>query len=642
MKHSRAYKFMYVLLIGSVSAAMFYTYSLLSKGQSELLKNLETLYMQQAKELALNYDAEIHRHIHYDLYASLKHNKKLRRELLHALKMLPHSFYQHAYLVYRDKKGVFRYLLGVPEEKELRFNTPLKNKREVLQKTFRSKNDYVELLQHAKSTDVVYVHPLSINKRLQGAVVLEFSFGLFESVEQTLSSVFDIFKAMLLVFLLVFLFLLYQVYLNFKTKKDIYVDALTGAYNRHFLRKFLEDADMNHYQILMLDIDHFKKINDNYGHKAGDFILTEVARIVRSQIRPDDVFIRYGGEEFLLFIHRKSPHQLLAKNIAYRIKNKIQDTLFTYDGIPIKVTVSIGVNCFPEEFPKINDAIKYADEMLYIAKRNGRNQVVSDLKKIENFKVTTKLSLYDVKLALEEKRIVCHYQPVYDTQEKTIAFAEALVRLKDKDDRLLTPDLFLESVEKTNVYQTLMFRVFEIVLATLEESPVGLSINLNVSDIVNDTLYEGILERLQTHEHVCNKLIIELHGDETIAAFEILAKRLEKLRLMKIRIALDNFAARSAFGQYQVFKKLHTDSVHIDGTIVKELAISKTAYKMIKSVLYMAEELELEVVAEHVHSQEIFIRLKELGVRYLQGYFIARPLEKADELILCLKRLEKF
>jgi len=155
--------------------------------------------------------------------------------------------------------------------------------------------------------------------------------------------------------------------LSIKTKKESIIDPLTSTYNRNFLRSFLKSINPARYQIMMLDIDHFKKINDNFGHKAGDLILREVAAVIKSELREKDRIIRFGGEEFLIFLYKEKKECPAAENISKRLKEKIEKRTFTYENTPIHITVSIGITSNPEHFKSVPDAIKRADEMLYIA-----------------------------------------------------------------------------------------------------------------------------------------------------------------------------------------------------------------------------------------------------------------------------------
>ncbi len=596
----------------------------------------------QALELAKNTQNEINNHIHYDLVASLKTNKRLRKELSHALAMLPEAFYQKVYICTKTKEGDIRYLIGkLSPRNNTKFFTQINIDPKLIDRVYTSKQYVISKKTVGKETRVIFVSPIIVANKVQGALVLSFSFSLFNDIDILLSNIDKIFYTIVLIVLWIVVLLLFQEYVNNKTKKEVFVDALTGAYNRHYLRKFLEDADMQHYQIMLLDIDHFKKINDTYGHKAGDFILSETATLIRSEIRNEDIFIRYGGEEFLLFIYRKDKNQQLAKNIAYRIKEKIQTYEFHYEDLLLKVTVSIGVNCFAEEFPKISDAIKYADDMLYAAKRNGRNQVVSDLKRIENFKVIRQLTLFDVKQALEEKRVLCHYQPTFNVKTKLFSYAQALARIKNQDGEILLPDRFLKNIEKTNLYRNVNIAVLDKVFEQLPTSNIPIGINIDITDLLDDTYFEYLKEKLKRDEQNRGKLRIELHIKQEITNFEHIINRCSELKKMDVGFALDHFAVNSAFTLYEIFSKLPIEMINIDGTLIEEIKESQTARTLVKSIIYMANGLGVDVTASHVCSKEIYDYLLEIGIIYMEGFFIMKPTETIAEFEAGLNRCKK-
>ena len=631
MKRGSLYTFLYIFFIAALVIAVFHTHSLLQSTQAKLKANLEQLYTMQALELAKNTQHEIDNHIHYNLVASLKKNRKLRRELTHALAMFPEAFYQQAFLCTKTKSGEIRFLIGKYDQKKgVRFFETIDFDKELIDRVYRYKHYVIDKKVMGAETKITFVSPIIVAKRVQGAFVLAFSFSLFNDIDTLLSEINHIFASIVVIVLLIVVLLFLQEYVNVKTKKEVFVDALTGAFNRHYMRKFLESADMAHYQIMLLDIDHFKKINDTYGHKAGDFVLSETAALIRGEIRSDDVFIRYGGEEFLLFVHRKEKNQQLAKSIAYRIKEKIQEHEFHYEDLVLRVTVSIGVNCFVEEFSKVSDAIKYADDMLYVAKRNGRNQVVSDLKKVENFKVIKQLTLYDVKRALEAKQVLCHFQPALDVKTKGISHAQALVRIEDEDGEILLPDRFLHNIEKTNLYRSVNIVVLEKVFEQLPKSRVPVGVNLDIADLLDDLYFEHLLQKVTSHPQLAQKLRIELHITQEVASLERIADRCKELKKRGVGCTLDHFTINSPYTLYEIFSRLPIDMLNIDGAIIEEIAKSDTAKTIVKSILYMAKELGVDVTAEHVCSKEIYDYLCQIGVEYMEGFYIARPMERVE------------
>ncbi|MBC7319370.1 GGDEF domain-containing protein, partial [bacterium] len=166
-----------------------------------------------------------------------------------------------------------------------------------------------------------------------------------------------------------------------EAEKLAITDPLTGLFNRRFLEEKLANelirakAYGNYLSVVMADIDHFKRINDTYGHKVGDEVLKLLAVILKANIRGEDIVARYGGEEFVILLHNVSKYD--AFRIAERIRIEIEETSFEEVGVPEKVTVSFGISCFPGDGEDPIDLLKKADQALYQAKSLGRNRVVT-------------------------------------------------------------------------------------------------------------------------------------------------------------------------------------------------------------------------------------------------------------------------
>ena len=591
--------------------------------QKDINGNVEKLFIHQAGEFANSINTLIKSKIKKDVCDELKNNASLREFLEHNMNMLITSSYKFVYVLYRDKKGNYRYLLDGSKKDKGEFGQKLNVDKKVWNEVYKTQKDKIVNQTNLETLWITYLKPIITQDHVDAVIAIDFSNKLPKKVSSAILPVNKIFHYIFLAIFVILLILLYQTILGIKTKRESFTDSLTQIYNRTYLREFLSKINIEQYQILMFDIDHFKGINDSYGHKAGDFILQKMAKIIKNEIRDEDVFVRYGGEEFLVFL-KKGELLDTGFKIAQRLNVKVATENFIYENKQIGVTISIGVNCNPHKFKNIHEAIKYADEMLYIAKRNGRDQVVKESSQ-KHSQVTEQFSINKIKDALENNKVLCYFQPIFSGDGKIITKYEALVRIKHQD-KIITPNLFLDSIMHTNIYNDITKRVLEVVFSHIELHKKVISVNLNFSDITDNTIYGIIKSEIVKNKKFASYLIVELLENEKINHIELIEKRLKELKDYGIQIAIDDFG--SGYSNYEIFKVLDIDIVKIDGSIIKDIDNSQTAYKIVKSIVVLAKELQLKIVAEYVHNEDVFNIVSKLGIDSLQGFYLSEPLEK--------------
>ncbi|WP_457747244.1 GGDEF domain-containing protein [Sulfurimonas sp.] len=369
----------YFVLFVTVCLVIIYMYYSLSATEEELKKNMQGIFIEQSKGFTNNIDDLIHKELGgKNLYETLQKDKNLRDKLESSLYIIANNSFKYVYILYKDKYGDYRYLLDGSHNERGEFNQIFTTTNEKWDKVYKQqKSDIIE----QKVVDtlwVTYLQPIVTNKKTDAIIVIDFSLVLKKELSIATQNIKSVFVYLLIAIGFLLLILIYQLAIYSKTKMDSYTDALTQTYNRLYLRKFIEKENLEKYQIIMIDIDYFKDVNDQYGHAVGDFILSKIASTINKEIRSDDVLVRYGGEEFILFTKKKSKVTKVI-DIAQRIRKSIEQSCFVYDNHKIYITVSIGVTLDIKEHKTIHQAIKYADEMLYIAKETGRNKVIYDI-----------------------------------------------------------------------------------------------------------------------------------------------------------------------------------------------------------------------------------------------------------------------
>lgn len=614
----------YSLIFITIVVAIVYIYLSLQNTQTKLSQNIDTLFISQAKDFASNLETHLKQHIKKDIYATLKNNKKLRDTLTHEISILTTNSYKYIYILYRDAHGNYRFLADGSKEDRGEFDEKLNVNKEVWNRAYENQKPQLFYQNDLDGLWISYITPVVLNSKTEAIIGIDFSSKVPQTIIHAMDPLDKVFEYIFIAIFIMLMILLYQTFLNFRIKKDAITDPLTQAYNRNYLRDLLNNINIAKYQIIMLDIDHFKNINDRYGHKVGDNILHDIAAIIQKQIRSDDIFIRFGGEEFLLFIHKETSTETLAKYIAQRIRKKIEETIFYYNELAVNVTISMGISCKPEHFKSINEAIKYADEMLYVAKKEGRNKIVTNVSTYSNTTENKKLHINEVQEAIEKQQIVCYYQAIFNAKTEKVEKYEALVRIK-KEDRLVLPNDFLPKIMYTNIYNQLTKIILQTVFTKIKQHEVQISVNLNFSDILNNDIFKIIINELEQNKAFASWLIIELLEYELLEANELFSEKIKAIKAYGVKIAIDDFG--TGYANYNVFQNIPIDIIKIDGSLIKNIDHSEISQKIVHSIVVLTQELSIQTVAEFVHSKEVLEVVQELDVDSLQGFYLAKPME---------------
>ncbi len=617
----KRFKYIDKISIALLVAAIFtfgYIYTHVLHLENKLLANIQKSYISHTSEIARNIDSYLNEKVEGSLLITLKSNPSLRAELERTLSLFITSTYKYIFIAYKDQKGRYRYLLDGSLSDKGFFNQKLDVKKSVWNRVYATKKPDTILHHESKQIFITYLYPIVRNGTTQAILAIDFSSFFPQTIAQNVEPLKQIVFIVIIALALLLFFLVYQFILLQRTKKASLIDPLTLVYNRTFLREFLDREDFSKYYILMADVDHFKKINDNYGHKVGDQILYQVAQTIHHVIRPQDILVRYGGEEFLIFIPKEIP-ETKAVEIANRIKESIESKIFHVEDHNLKLTISIGVNLHPEHYKNVSDALKEADNRLYEAKRGGRNRIVHTSK----ISKETPLDIHEIEAALNEDRIFCLYQPIIDLNTNKPIKYEALVRLKSKEGKTIPPYLFLDQIAYTTAYLDLTQKVLQLAFDTIKKKGHPISINLKFSDIADNKIFEIILQEIDSHKELASKLTIELLESEALDRIEIIKEHIKKIRSYNVTIAIDDFG--SGYSNFDIFRHLPIDILKIDGSLVKNITTEKISLTTIKSIQIFAKELGIRTVAEYVENKEIVEAIKALGITYAQGYYFSPP-----------------
>ncbi len=615
MKNLRWYLLLLLAIFIGVAILFFQT----PKTEQQLSSNLKKIVTDHTFFLAKNIEELLEQKLTTlkDLPHLLQSRPQLRQDLNQALSLLSTPTFPYVYLVYKDHKGHFRYLLDGSKEDRGDFN----QKIDVLPRwnaIFQTKKPLVIEHHKLQTLWITYLYPILSHNKVQGIVAIDFSSHFFKVLYTALEPLKYLSTFIFAIVSFLLLVVIFQIFIYLKTKKESLTDSLTGLYNRTFLRHFLDDKNIEDYYVFMFDIDHFKSINDTYGHKVGDYVLQTVANLLKQNLRGDDIIVRYGGEEFLGFIKKSSPKNAIA--IAERIRKAVENYRFKINDHEFTTTLSVGINLHPERFKKSSNALKYADELLYMAKRSGRNKVVYQ-KESATTSVQT-LPTIKIKELIEDGGLFCQFQPIFDIQTQKIIKYEALVRLKDKTT-IYYPNQFLPNIQFTTLYTLLTQNVLRIVLDKIKQTNKDISINLSFSDITDNKIYYNVLSTLTQQQELAPKLTIELLETEALDHKELITQRLHELKDLGVHVAIDDFG--SGYSNFTIFQELPIDILKIDGNLIKNIPHDHMALSIASAIAQFANSIGVETIAEFVENEAILHTLKKIGIRYAQGFYLSKP-----------------
>lgn len=401
-------------------------------------------------------------------------------------------------------------------------------------------------------------------------------------------------------------------------------DRLTGLLSRSRFEEL--EATFHRPALVLINIDHFKHINDFYGTVAGNAILKEIAHLIQQAVlepyRPH--YFRLGGDDFGIILQDATSER--ARHIATLLKRSIEGYTFTYDGIDMYVTVSIAVNCYLPLLENGDLALKYEK----IRHSDGVTLYSEALNLKERAQINIAMT-NEVKSALERDAIFPWYQPIVDLHSGEIVKYEALVRLESVDGAINPPELFLKTAMQTPYYRRIAAVMLEKVFAAMDRCPYRISINLSMRDVADEKLVTMLFGLLDTYRDRARRLDIELLESEELYDLEAVRLFIDRVKGYGCQVAIDDFGV--GYSNFSYLVELDVDILKIDGSLIAGVTRDAKTRRTVETIVQFARQLELQVVAEYVEDAQTAEALRTIGVEYAQGYHFGRP---AAETVLAL------
>jgi diguanylate cyclase (GGDEF)-like protein/PAS domain S-box-containing protein len=415
-------------------------------------------------------------------------------------------------------------------------------------------------------------------------------------------------------------------------------DELTSLPNRALLLDRLEHAlrerDAAPLALLFVDLDHFKLVNDGYGHEAGDRVLQELAARLRSAVRPSDTVARLAGDEFVILCERL-PFLTEAYRLAQRILGSIAEP-FSLDGTQLTLGASIGIAEAEDRDLTPDDLLRAADQAMFEAKARGRNQFAVYDDGVHQRSVERVEQALALRRLVEEDRLTVHYQPVVDLHDGRITGVEALLRWRG-DEILPDAATAVALAEEVGLIVEIGGRVLREALgqaATFRQadgSVLPLSVNLAPQQL-DGFLVDTVTDAAEAAAYPLASLTLELTERSVMTDVRASVDVLRELRSLGVRIAIDDFGV--GYSSLSYLRDLPLDILKIDRDFVQALSSDGGDDRIIRAIIQLARALELHVVAEGVERDEQRLRLLELGCDRGQGFLFsaAEPAETIRSL----------
>jgi len=430
-----------------------------------------------------------------------------------------------------------------------------------------------------------------------------------------------------------------------KLEHIAHFDLLTGLPNRVLLQDRLQQALNHHHRtgktlaICFLDLDGFKSVNDNLGHKAGDQLLQEITQRMTNTVRSDDTVARVGGDEFVLLLgdfDTSYEYEVLLHRLLESIAMPFQIL-----GGTVQVSASIGVTFYPGDQSDADLLLRHADQAMYEAKTSGKGRYHIFDPAIELRMHANATLVEKIDQALTEGQLLVYYQPQVDCRENKVVGMEALLRWNHPLLGIRTAGEFLPIVEHDPLIIKIGEWVTQQVLSQLQswsEQNIELNISINIAakQLLEGDFVSRLGKQLQRYpKHIWSKLKIEVTETAALDDLSVISHLIEECKAQfQIEFSLDDFG--TGYSSLMQLKRMAANELKIDKNFVDDILQDPNDLAIVKGIVSLADAFQQHVVAEGVESTEQLKMLLELGCDIIQGYCMARPMpaEQAMQWVL--------
>jgi len=410
-------------------------------------------------------------------------------------------------------------------------------------------------------------------------------------------------------------------------------DALTELPNRILLEDRLQLAigqslrNGTKTALVFIDVDNFKRVNDTYGHKIGDQVLVKIGQYLSESVRKTDTVARWGGDEMVLLLTGLHNMQE-ARFVCERIRRDVQEKMKS-DKSVIPVTLSMGVAICPDDSQSGETLEQQADTALYVAKQRGRNMVVffSDTDYVKTFQQKAHLGNL-LEKAIEDTKIIPHYQPIVESSSGKIAAVEALARWFEPELGWVPPSTFIPMAEEAGLIESLGEKIAMRAIDDLKkwrENNFDITVNLNVSikQLYSGDFIAKLVDAVKKRGIEPGWITLEITESQALVSSLKRGNPIEEAAKAGFRLSIDDFG--QGYSSLSSLQDMAVDELKIDMKFVRNIKTEKGTL-IVQAIVELARILGLDTVGEGVEDRDEYERLVKIGVSRLQGYYIARPM----------------
>lgn len=410
-------------------------------------------------------------------------------------------------------------------------------------------------------------------------------------------------------------------------------DSLTGLSNRTLFLNRLSHAISSSsrssklFAVLFIDVDGFKDVNDNFGHHAGDKLLKHIAQVLENSVRKSDLVCRLGGDEFAILIESANTFEDV-RFVAERILKDIQQDI-AIDGQVMNTSFSIGVCYSNSDVTNASDMLNQADEAMYIAKAQGKNQIFYHNEKSSAHLNQPLIIEREFSQAIADEQLKLVFQPIVAVADMQLLKAEALIRWHHPEYGLIPPDQFIPALEKAKLTEQLdlyvLKQIIKIIKLHRKQLPEHFKFNINISTagFGSGKIKDVLNELKQNAAYVLPKLCFEITEQSIVENVDQARRAMKFYRALGITIALDDFG--TGYSSLSYLHNFRFDTLKLDRSFINAYIKGRQSAVVLEAIIKLANTLKIKVTAEGIETKKQMELLKKLNCDKAQGYYIAQP-----------------